>query len=390
MGIAFTPETLKIIKNKNVGIKDKKEINDNSNSLSDQNLNKRDIFYNIFSPIYLKQVKKSSNQKKELLLGRSLNSEKNINENKKSDNKGNTSNEINNIINKNYKSFDLFYKNILLDNDDKEEMNNKKEALSEKSENSDYSDYIDISKEYSLFNLNIMNENENKNKTGRKIRNSYYNKLITNNYWNPLKKEKTFNNIFIFDWDDTLLCTSYLLPTGALNDMEINKKDKEIIANLDILVYKLLAKTMKLGLVFIITNGAPGWVELSSVKFYPKSARLMKNIKIISARGLCEKKLPGDARQWKSITFKYALEQLKIKKNIPTNIIAFGDSIIEIEASYNLKESFLNAYLKTIKFKETPTHIELEKELKIIITQIDSILCNFKNLSIRVTRKKNE
>ena len=390
MGIAFTPETLKIIKNKNVGIKDKKEINDNSNSLSDQNLNKRDIFYNIFSPIYLKQVKKSSNQKKELLLGRSLNSEKNINENKKSDNKGNTSNEINNIINKNYKSFDLSYKNILLDNDDKEEMNNKKEALSEKSENSDYSDYIDISKEYSLFNLNIMNENENKNKSGRKIRNSYYNKLITNNYWNPLKKEKTFNNIFIFDWDDTLLCTSYLLPTGALNDMEINKKDKEIIANLDILVYKLLAKTMKLGLVFIITNGAPGWVELSSVKFYPKSARLMKNIKIISARGLCEKKLPGDARQWKSITFKYALEQLKIKKNIPTNIIAFGDSIIEIEASYNLKESFLNAYLKTIKFKETPTHIELEKELKIIITQIDSILCNFKNLSIRVTRKKNE
>ena len=390
MGIAFTPETLKIIKNKNVGIKDKKEINDNSNSLSDQNLNKRDIFYNIFSPIYLKQVKKSSNQKKELLLGRSLNSEKNINENKKSDNKGNTSNEINNIINKNYKSFDLSYKNILLDNDDKEEINNKKEALSEKSEKSDYSDYIDISKEYSLFNLNIMNENENKNKSGRKIRNSYYNKLITNNYWNPLKKEKTFNNIFIFDWDDTLLCTSYLLPTGALNDMEINKKDKEIIANLDILVYKLLAKTMKLGLVFIITNGAPGWVELSSVKFYPKSARLMKNIKIISARGLCEKKLPGDARQWKSITFKYALEQLKIKKNIPTNIIAFGDSIIEIEASYNLKESFLNAYLKTIKFKETPTHIELEKELKIIITQIDSILCNFKNLSIRVTRKKNE
>jgi len=172
--------------------------------------------------------------------------------------------------------------------------------------------------------------------------------------------------------------------------MEINQKDKEVFTNLDTLVYQLLFKAINLGFAFIVTNGAPGWVEYSSVKYYPKSAKLLTNVKIISARGLCEKKLPGDVRQWKKNAFKYAIDSIEIKKNIPTNILCFGDSIIEMEASYNIKEYFSNAYLKTIKFKESPSQIELEKELKIIIAQLDSILTNFKNLSIKVTRKKNE
>ena len=149
---------------------------------------------------------------------------------------------------------------------------------------------------------------------------------------------------------------------------------------------------MNLGIVFIVTNGAPGWVELSSTKFYPKTAKILQKIKVISARGLCENKYPGDMRQWKTKAFKYALDSLdNINKNLCTNIICFGDSIIELEASYNFKEYFPDSYLKTIKFKESPSHNELEKELKIINSQLDSILSNYnKNLSIKVTRKKNE
>ncbi len=110
--------------------------------------------------------------------------------------------------------------------------------------------------------------------------------------------------------------------------MEINKRDKEVISNLDSLVLKLLLKTMNLGTVFLVTNGAPGWVELSSTKFYPKTAKILQKIKVISARGLCEKKYPGDMRQWKNMAFKYALDSMKdLNRNIVTNIICFGDSI---------------------------------------------------------------
>ena len=224
---------------------------------------------------------------------------------------------------------------------------------------------------------------------------THYNKSLINSMNENFnaKKEKIINNLFFFDWDDTLLCTSYLQPTGALIDMEINKRDKEVISNLDSLVSKLLLKTMNIGTVFIVTNGAPGWVELSATKFYPKTAKILQKIKVVSARGLCERKYPGDMRQWKRMAFKFALDSINnINKNIVTNIICLGDSIIEMEASYYLKECFPNAFLKTIKFKESPTHQELEKELKIISIQLDSIMKNnnHKNLSVKVTRKKND
>ena len=154
----------------------------------------------------------------------------------------------------------------------------------------------------------------------------------------------------------------------------------------------MLLKAKNIGNIFIITNGAPGWVELSSTKYYPKTSKILQKIKVISARGLCERKYPGDIRQWKKIAFEYALENLEdINKNIVTNILCMGDSNMEMEAAYYLKECFPNAYLKTIKFKECPTHIELEKELKIINTQFDSIFRDFnKNFGIKVIRKKNE
>ena len=396
MGLAFTQETLNQIKSKKIT----KDINNINKIINKQKLS--DIYNDIYSDIY---KKKHYKYEKESLININSNNENVIIENNNIiknnmniiDNKEEEKNdeEINNILFLKHKSIDLsynyIYKDLLLDNNTNNTNNNiinNQEIYSEKDNESINSDYKDISQEFLIFN--------NKDKYDKKllkfnkIRDSYYNKLIIKNQWNPLNKSKIFNNIFFFDWDDTLLCTSYLVPAGAFNDLEINKKDKDVISNLDNLVSKLLLKTINIGFVFIVTNGAPGWVELSSVKFYPKTSKVLTKIKIISARGLCEKKFPGDMRQWKTKAFKYAINSIKINKNIPTNIICFGDSIIEIEASYNIKECFPNAYLKTIKFKENPTHTELEKELKIISGQIDSILTNIKNLSIKVTRKKND
>ena len=393
MGLAFTQETLNQIKSKKIT----KDINNINKIINKQKLS--DIYNNIYSDIY---KKKNYKYEKESSININSNNENMIIENNniiknnmnKIDNKEKEKNgeEINNILFLKHKSIDLsynyIYKDLLLDNNTNNNIINNQEIYSEKDNESINSDYKDISQEFLIF--------KNKDKYDKKllkfnkIRDSYYNKLIIKNQWNPLNKSKIFNNIFFFDWDDTLLCTSYLVPAGTFNDLEINKKDKDVISNLDNLVSKLLLKSINIGFVFIVTNGAPGWVELSSVKFYPKTSKILTKIKIISARGLCEKKFPGDMRQWKTKAFKYAINSIKINKNIPTNIICFGDSIIEIEASYNIKECFPNAYLKTIKFKENPTHTELEKELKIISGQIDSILTNIKNLSIKVTRKKND
>ena len=380
MGTAITPELLNKIQSKKITNSTNKIIEENEISKIDNKSNFKEILNNIYSSYYNKE------QKNEI-----INSEDKNDENRKIEI------DLNDIIIQRHKSFDSSY-NLHKKFDNLNYIFEKgyNENLSENDNESIISDYVDISNEIKNFNKNKKKEN-NKDKEmemkAKKIRDAYYNKLITKMKWDPFKKEKIINNLFFFDWDDTLLCTSYLQPTGALIDMEINKRDKEVISNLDSLVSKLLLKTMNIGTVFIVTNGAPGWVELSATKFYPKTAKILQKIKVVSARGLCERKYPGDMRQWKRMAFKFALDSINnINKNIVTNIICLGDSIIEMEASYYLKECFPNAFLKTIKFKESPTHQELEKELKIISIQLDSIMKNnnHKNLSVKVTRKKND
>ena len=378
----ISQETINKIRCKDSPAKQKIKKNEKLNN-NNENNNINDVLSNIYFPLHEKEFKNNNNEK-ELNENNIIIENKIINEEKKDEME---EKEIDNLIFRKNQSMDLsndLYKRILLDNNDQKY---NEEIYSNKDNESNNSDYIDVSEKFvALYKI----KNDNKFLKTKKIRDSYYNKLIIKGQWNPLKKDKIFNNIFFFDWDDTLLCTSYLIQIGALNDMQINQKDKEIMSNLDNLAFTLLSKTVNLGNVIIVTNGAPGWIEISSVTFYPKTTKVLDKIKIISARGLCEKQLPGDMRQWKTKAFKHAIDSIKIKRDIPTNIICFGDSIIEMEASYNIKEYFNNAYLKTIKFKESPTPTELEKELKIITTQLDSIITNFKNLSIKVTRKKNE
>ena len=381
MGATINQETINKIRSKDSSAKQKIKKNEKLNNNKNNNIN--DIMSNIYFSLHEKEFK-SNNNEKELNENNIIIENKIINEEKKNEME---EKEIDDLIFRKNQSMNLsnnLYKRLLLDNNDQKY---NEEIYSDKDNESNNSDYIDVSEKFAAL---YKNKNDNKLLKSKKIRNSYYNKLIIKGQWNPLKKKKIFNNIFFFDWDDTLLCTSYLIQAGALNDMEINKKDKEIMTNLDNLAYTLLSKTINLGFVIIVTNGAPGWIEISSVTFYPKTAKVLDKVKIISARGLCEKVLPGDMRQWKTIAFKHAIDSIKIERNIPANIICFGDSIIEMEASSNVKEYFNNAYLKTIKFKESPTQMELEKELKIITTQLDSIITNFKNLSIKVTRKKTE
>ena len=384
MGTEITPELLSQIQSKKLTNSTNKITNENKFAKKVEKPKIKEIITDIYSPY----IKKKEN----------INIENNLNENIINIKQEEDDINLNHIFFKEHKSFDLsynFYKKNEIMNSNKIFENSDFELLSEKNNESIISDYADISQD--MLNFNNKNKKEiekNKNKeiNAKSIRDKYYNKLITKLEWNPFKKEKIINNLFFFDWDDTLLCTSYLQPTGALIDMEINKRDKDIISDLDSLVSKLLLKAMNIGIVFIVTNGAPGWVELSSTKFYPKTAKILQKIKLVSARGLCERKYPGDMRQWKRVAFKFALDTLHdINKNIVTNIICLGDSNIEMEASYYLKECFPNAYLKTIKFKESPTHIELQKELKIINIQLDSIINNYnKNLSVKVTRKKND
>ena len=225
-------------------------------------------------------------------------------------------------------------------------------------------------------------------RNGNDIRQSYLAKLITKKIWNPNNNEKKFNSIIIFDWDDTLLPTSFLSPGGNFNaNMKLSKDDYTKLLKIEKKVLELLTKAIEKGDVYIITNAGKGWVEFSSKLYYPSIIDILSKIKIISAREEYEKIFPGDSRKWKIQAFLNLQKYVDVK--LVTNLICLGDSSFEIEAGRILASKFSEAFIKTIKFKEIPKLDDLIKQLNAVCNQFNYIYSTVKNLTIRVEKKRN-
>ena len=298
-----------------------------------------------------------------------------------------------NDLNVNFSEKNIYQNNIIKE---KSEINknivklfkeriNKKEAsykkLTQSTENKINNSVIIYSKSIEDYELNFY-------RNGDEIRSSYITKLICKKIWSPSSKNKTHNSLIIFDWDDTLLCTTYLNKNNLVDDnIILSEKDKEKISKLEKSVYNLLSISIEKGDVFIITNAGAGWVEFSSQKYYPSILELLTKIKIISAREEYEYLFPDDPRMWKIQSFLNM--QKFFNSNLVTNIICLGDSFIEIEAGKFLASKFNQAYIKTVKFREFPKPDELNKQLNLVYNQFDIIYKSIKNLTIRVEKKTN-
>lgn len=239
--------------------------------------------------------------------------------------------------------------------------------------------------QYENFVLNFI-------KIGKETRGSYFNKLVTSgllNLSNNEEKKFRFNNIFIFDWDDTLLCTTVLSPNGYFDDNMIVLPSKmEKIKELEVLVKKLLTKTTEKGDTYIITNSEPGWVEYSCKRFFPETYDLLSKIKIISARGLYEKDFPKEFKKWKSRAFNEIIKKYEL--NLPTNIICLGDSAYEMEAAHDLSGKFPNGFIKAIKFREYPKIDELMSQITLVLDKFNFIYSACKNWTITVDKRKKK
>ena len=232
------------------------------------------------------------------------------------------------------------------------------------------------------YELNIFRDSE-------AVRQSYMSKLISKNIWNPSMKPKQHNSLIIFDWDDTLLPTTFLTSNGGpLEDIKLSDSDFQRMKEIENHVYFILKESIEKGDVYIITNAGENWVQFSSSIFYPNISELLKKIKIISARMEYEKAFPGNSRQWKIEAFLNLLKDVNNK--LVTNIICIGDSLFEIEAGRILASKFSEAFIKTIKFRDAPKLDELLKQLKLVSQQFGSIYSSIKNLTIRIERKKKE
>ena len=282
--------------------------------------------------------------------------------------------------------YDVIIDNNSVEEDDEE---NSNEESNEKEENESDEEKKKRDQENRNLSTTTYDYELNFYRNGNNIRQSYLTKLVSSQVWTPNMKPKRHNSIIIFDWDDTLLPTSFLTPGGVFDEnMKIPEIENEKFSKLEQAVLKLLKEAIEKGNVYIITNGGNGWVEYSANRFYPSIIPVLEKIKIISAKGLFEKNDLGNSIQWKIEAF------LNIQKNfnmkLVTNIIYVGDSSFEMEAGRILASKFTEAFIKTIKFREAPKLDELLKQLKLVSIQFGSIYSSIKNLTISLERKKKE
>lgn len=174
----------------------------------------------------------------------------------------------------------------------------------------------------------------------------------------------------IFDWDDTLLCTSFLQECGArpgARDVCTPLRHVHAAAR------HLLEDAFRFGQVFIVTNAAEGWVAASAESFAPEllPAVLSLGARVISARKY-EAEYPGDFFSWKEHAFMEV--QRELSTGLPTNLISLGDSNYEMEAAHHIAQTFEHITVKTVKFNERPSPLELMHQLRLVRRELSKIV----------------
>jgi len=172
--------------------------------------------------------------------------------------------------------------------------------------------------------------------------------------------------ILIFDWDDTLLPSTWIREQGLRLDAE-SIPSEEQQAQLDE-VAKGVMQTLRTaelhGQVVLVTNAESGWVELSCRKFMPTLCPIVDRTRIVSARTTYENQGIASPFEWKYLAFEHEVQ--RFYEHQPPgrrkNIISFGDSAHEREALIRVTQRIPNCCTKSLKFVERPEPEQLLKE----------------------------
>jgi hypothetical protein len=199
------------------------------------------------------------------------------------------------------------------------------------------------------------------------------------------KKEGGKESTVIFvDWDDTLLCSSYLSGAGYRLDSDLESSsaiDREL-KELEASVIGLLRLAMSFGEVHVVTNAETGWVQLSAKKFLPGVVPVLDHVNVLSARSTYETMFPDAPVKWKFCAFQ---EKLFSDNKSPKNVISFGDSHVEREAVRAVTRGLPNTKTKSVKFAEKPSLEQLRRQLELVTNCFQYIHSHEGDLDLQLT-----
>jgi len=187
-----------------------------------------------------------------------------------------------------------------------------------------------------------------------------------------------------WDWDDTLLCSSFLSSEGYRLDTEEDKtiEMRKQLKQLEQTVINVLKLSLQYGAVHIITNAETGWVQLSAQKFIPGVVPLLEKVNILSARSTFEPQYPDSPLKWKFYAFQQRLHNILSEQNSCKNILSFGDSHVEREAVRAVTRDALQTRTKSVKFAERPSIEQLQRQIELVTNCFQYIHCHQGDLDL--------
>lgn len=195
--------------------------------------------------------------------------------------------------------------------------------------------------------------------------------------------------LFIFDWDDTVLPSTWVQRQGLRLDAgsEVTPYQREQLGEVAAAAAETLRLAKQHGTVVLVTNAERGWIELSCEKFLPTLYPTLEGVKLVSARTTYESRDCPTPLDWKLHAFEseiariYGAGVLTDEKR-RKNVLSLGDSVHEREALLRATGQLPNCRAKSLKFVERPDIAQIVKQHSLVTSCFGRIVHQDGNLDL--------
>lgn len=179
------------------------------------------------------------------------------------------------------------------------------------------------------------------------------------------KRKPTKDSTIFLDWDDTLMCTYFLLQ----KEKKLTEEELNLVHSLGEAVSDLISLCKKNGNVYILTNSSRAWVLSTAKNYLQINSEILEGIYIFSGRDKYSKNYP--ISQWKTIAYTELSHVLEYSKRI----LCIGDSITDVEEGKKIKSLYKDVSVATVKFLSHPNNpVKIINEIRLVIKNFDKLL----------------
>lgn len=193
--------------------------------------------------------------------------------------------------------------------------------------------------------------------------------------------------LVLFDWDDSLLPTTWLAQEGLLegSTTRLTRCQQTLLQELEVCIEGTLLTAMTHGRVVIVTNAAAGWVEDSCSNFLPGLRPMLDDLDIISARSAYEDEVACPS-QWKRLAFEDVIYAHfgEWPASEWRNVVSIGDSTYEQNAVVAATAALPSCHSKSLKLMERPRIEQLIDEHRLLGEQLTEALLHEAGLDLEV------